>query len=50
MELSSHIHDRPIGVVSTSWGGTPVEAWSSQAALDSCPGDFNYGYVMSCND
>ncbi len=27
----------PIGIVHTSWGGTPVEAWTSQEALASVP-------------
>ncbi|XP_054853840.1 sialate O-acetylesterase [Eublepharis macularius] len=26
----------PIGLVESSWGGTPIEAWSSQKALRSC--------------
>ncbi|KAM9299657.1 sialate O-acetylesterase [Gastrophryne carolinensis] len=26
----------PIGLVESSWGGTPVEAWSSKAALKQC--------------
>lgn len=26
----------PIGLVESSWGGTPVEAWSSQRALQKC--------------
>ncbi|EGV97952.1 sialate O-acetylesterase isoform X2 [Cricetulus griseus] len=26
----------PIGLVSSSWGGTPIEAWSSKRALKSC--------------
>ena len=26
----------PIGLVSTTWGGTPVEAWSSPDALAAC--------------
>ena len=27
----------PVGLISTSWGGTPSEAWTSQEALDSDP-------------
>lgn len=27
----------PIGIIHSSWGGTPVEAWTSAAALDSVP-------------
>lgn len=26
----------PIGLVSSSWGGTPIEAWSSRRALKAC--------------
>ncbi|XP_033119694.1 sialate O-acetylesterase-like isoform X1 [Anneissia japonica] len=26
----------PIGLISSNWGGTPVEAWSSQDAIDAC--------------
>jgi hypothetical protein len=26
----------PIGLVATTWGGTPVEAWSSPDALATC--------------
>ena len=26
----------PIGMISTTWGGTPVEAWSSPDALKKC--------------
>ncbi|XP_063167154.1 sialate O-acetylesterase isoform X2 [Candoia aspera] len=26
----------PIGLINTSWGGTPVEAWSSKQALKEC--------------
>ena len=26
----------PIGLISTEWGGTPVESWSPDSALDKC--------------
>ncbi len=29
--------DVPIGLISTSWGGTPCEAWTCRAALESLP-------------
>lgn len=35
MELSPHIN-RPIGLVETAWGGTPIEAWSSPDAIANC--------------
>jgi len=28
----------PVGVINTSWGGTPAEAWTSMAVLESEPG------------
>jgi len=28
--------DVPMGLVASSWGGTPVEAWNPQETLDSC--------------
>ncbi|XP_060573099.1 sialate O-acetylesterase-like [Ruditapes philippinarum] len=34
-ELAPHIN-RPIGLIQTAWGGTPVEAWSSPDAIASC--------------
>jgi len=44
MELSTHMSDVPIGLVASSWGGTPIEAWSSQSALAKCPSNnFDYG-------
>ncbi|KAJ0063641.1 hypothetical protein NL108_004484, partial [Boleophthalmus pectinirostris] len=30
----------PIGLVESSWGGTPVEAWSSRSALQKCGLDY----------
>ncbi len=27
----------PVGLINTSWGGTPSEAWTSEAALDTVP-------------
>ncbi len=27
----------PVGLINTSWGGTPVEAWTSRGALDALP-------------
>lgn len=27
---------RPIGLIATDWGGTPIEAWSSPDALQKC--------------
>lgn len=35
MELSPHIN-RPIGLIESDWGGTPVEAWSSPDARSAC--------------
>ena len=29
----------PMGLVSSDWGGTPVEAWSNQETLDRYPGE-----------
>ncbi|XP_072094609.1 sialate O-acetylesterase [Mobula birostris] len=31
----------PIGLVESSWGGTPIEAWSSKRALSKCNLSFN---------
>jgi sialate O-acetylesterase len=27
----------PVGLIQAAWGGTPVEAWTSQEALERCP-------------
>ena len=27
---------KPLGLIDTAWGGTPVEAWSSPDALERC--------------
>ena len=35
MEISPHIN-RPIGLIEATWGGTPVEAWSSPDARNAC--------------
>jgi hypothetical protein len=34
----------PLGLVDSDWGGTPVEAWSTPASLDSC------GATWRCNE
>ncbi|KAM9221295.1 sialate O-acetylesterase isoform 1-T2 [Dugong dugon] len=34
----------PLGLVSSSWGGTPIEAWSSQRSLKAC-GISNQGFI-----
>ncbi|XP_045441437.1 sialate O-acetylesterase isoform X2 [Pipistrellus kuhlii] len=34
-----HLYDTlqyPVGLVSSSWGGTPIEAWSSERSLKAC--------------
>lgn len=35
MEVAPHLN-RPLGLVETSWGGTPIEAWSSSDAIAKC--------------
>ncbi|XP_010627021.1 sialate O-acetylesterase isoform X2 [Fukomys damarensis] len=35
----------PIGLISSSWGGTPIEAWSSERSLKAC-GILTKGSVM----
>jgi sialate O-acetylesterase len=35
-ELEQHLHV-PIGIIHTSWGGTPCEAWTSKEALQRDP-------------
>ena len=29
-------YKRPLGLIATDWGGTPVEAWSSPDSLRQC--------------
>ncbi len=35
LQLARHV---PVGLIHTSWGGTPVEAWTSEAGLRPLPG------------
>ena len=35
-ELQPHL-GVPIGMINSSWGGTPIESWTSRAMLDSIP-------------
>jgi len=44
-----YLHDNlgiPIGLVSSTWGGTPVEAWSSEKALANCGLNSEYYYLL----
>lgn len=34
-ELHQQLNGMPIGLIHTSWGGTPAEAWTSRATLES---------------
>lgn len=34
--ISRHL-DIPVGIISTSWGGTPIEAWTSLEAYENSP-------------
>ena len=36
----------PIGLVSSTWGGTPIECWSSPKALQNCGLNAKEEYVM----
>ncbi|MDD4991227.1 MAG: sialate O-acetylesterase [Paludibacter sp.] len=38
--LSERLNGIPIGLIHTSWGGTPAEAWTSEKSLELLP-DFN---------
>lgn len=31
------LYDRPIGIIQSSWGGTPAEAWTSEEAVSAFP-------------
>ena len=33
----NRVLDKPIGIIQTSWGGTPSEAWTSRKALEAKP-------------
>ncbi|XP_053395974.1 sialate O-acetylesterase-like [Mercenaria mercenaria] len=44
-DLQKHI-DYPIGLISTTWGGTPIEVWSSPSAISKCPGKIKHPYVI----
>lgn len=35
-DLQKHLNI-PIGLVESNWGGTPIEVWSSPAAISACP-------------
>ncbi|OWK37636.1 sialate O-acetylesterase [Fimbriiglobus ruber] len=37
VSLQKHLDDTPIGLIHTSWGGTPAEAWTSLEALAAVP-------------
>lgn len=36
-ELHERLGNMPVGLIHTSWGGTPAESWTSRAALESDP-------------
>lgn len=35
--MDMHWHNTPIGLIDSSWGGTPIQAWMSPEALKQCP-------------
>jgi sialate O-acetylesterase len=37
-EIQQALGGRPIGLIATSWGGTPIEFWMPPAALHECSG------------
>lgn len=37
----------PVGFINASWGGTPIEAWISQSAIEKVPNRDNYTYYDS---
>ncbi|HET9571544.1 MAG TPA: sialate O-acetylesterase [Bacteroidales bacterium] len=42
LNLSKELNGIPIGLLHTSWGGTPAEAWTSREALENLPEYTNY--------
>ncbi|NLO34054.1 MAG: sialate O-acetylesterase [Candidatus Hydrogenedentes bacterium] len=36
-ELYQRLNQRPVGVIHTSWGGTPAESWTSRTTLENDP-------------
>jgi len=49
------LHDKlqvPIGLIQSSWGGTPVESWTPSSALEACgtPGSPNFGQSVQNED
>src|SRR5262249_43368169 len=39
----------PVGMIHTSWGGTPAEAWTSKPALDDVPALKHYHEQLAAN-
>lgn len=40
----------PVGIVNSSWGGTPVEAWISESGLKDFPSYLNQKAMYECDD
>jgi sialate O-acetylesterase len=45
-ENNGHV---PVGIINSSWGGTRIEAWMSEAAIENYPARLN-SYKIMCND